>query len=178
MPFIDVVFLVIIFGFALFGLWFGLVHTIGSLLGTILGAYLASRWYEPLSNIVIDITGWNDNLARVLMFVLSFLIINRLVGFAFWIIDKVLGVFTHMPFIRSIDRILGLFVGFFEGLLTLGLIIFFIERFPLFPPFMEHLADSKIAPYTAAFADYLMPLLPDALRLLKSSVDYVEHMVR
>ncbi|MEK7084742.1 MAG: CvpA family protein [Patescibacteria group bacterium] len=178
MPFIDVVFFVIIFGFALFGLWFGLVHTIGSLLGTIAGAYLASRWYEPFADILIGITGWNENLARVIMFVVAFLIINRLVGFAFWMVDKVLGVFTHMPFIRSIDRFLGLFVGFFEGLLTLGLVIFFIERFPIFPSFMERLADSKIAPYASAFANYLMPLLPDALRVLRSSVDYVENIVR
>lgn len=178
MPFIDVVLLVIIFGFALFGLWFGLVHTVGSLMGTIAGAYLASRWYEPFANMVIDITGWDVNLSRVLVFILAFLIINRLVGFAFWIVDKVLSVFTHMPFIRSIDRLLGLFVGIFEGLLTVGLIIYFIERFPLAAPFMERLADSRVAPYTASFAEYLLPLLPDALRALRSSVDYVEHIIR
>ncbi len=177
MHIIDFIFLLIIVGFGMFGLWFGLVHTLGSLLGTLLGAYLASRYYEPLANWLVALTGWEDNIARVVMFIISFIIINRLVGFIFWVIDKSTSIITSLPFINGINRMLGGVLGAFEGAITLGLILYFIERFPLSAPFMDRLADSTIAPSLIAMASILLPLLPDALRLVEETVDFVEGRV-
>jgi len=178
MSLIDIILIIIIAGFGMFGFWFGLIHTLGSLIGTIAGAYLASRYYEPMADWLTGATGWGENFSRVFMFIIAFIIINRLVGFAFWIVDKVTSIFTGLPFIKGINRLLGLIFGLFEGVLTIGLIIYFIERFPLGSWFMEHLADSTIAPFTTALATVLIPLLPDALRILRSTVDYVEGAVR
>ena len=47
MGFIDIVLIVIVGAFVLFGLFFGLVHTLGSLLGTIVGIIFASRLVDP-----------------------------------------------------------------------------------------------------------------------------------
>ncbi len=174
---IDFVFLLIIVGFGMFGLWFGLVHTLGSLLGTLLGAYLASRYYEPLASWLVVLTGWEDNIARVVMFVISFIVINRLVGFIFWIIDKSTSIITSLPFINGINRILGGALGLFEGAITLGLILYFIELFPLSAVFMGYLADSTLAPTLIGMAGILIPLLPDALRLVEETVDFVEDRV-
>jgi len=177
MSFFDIVLLIIISGFALFGVWFGFVHTLGSLLGTIFGALIASRYYEPMADWLIRITGWEENTARVIMFVIAFIAINRLVGFAFWIVDKVLSIFTRLPFIRSLNHILGLITGFLEGVITIGLIIYFIERFPLSGKVMGYIATSIVAPYTTKTASVLLPLLPEALKLLQSTVDYVRNIV-
>lgn len=174
MQLLDIILLVIIGGFAMFGFWFGFFHTLGSLLGTILGAYLASRYYEPMANWLIGITGWNHNISRVLMFIIAFVIINRLVGFVFWIIDKLTSIVTRLPFINSINRFVGLALGAFEGMLTLGLIVYFIERFPLSERIMQMIAHSEVAAFVSRLAHLLIPLLPDALRLLQSTVDYVE----
>lgn len=173
MEWIDIALLVVIGGFGLFGLWFGFIHTLGSLVGTVIGAYLASRWYEPMAEWLIGITGWQTNTARVVMFMIAFVIINRLVGFGFWIVDKMLAIVLRLPFINSINRFLGLLLGVAEGMITIGLIIFFIERFPLSQGFMTTLAASAMAPGLSALAAILWPLLPDALRLLESTVEYV-----
>ena len=61
----DIILLIIIAGFAMFGFWFGLIHTLGSLLGTVFGAYLASRYYEPMADWLINITGWGENISKV-----------------------------------------------------------------------------------------------------------------
>ncbi len=177
MSWFDIILLIIIGGFALFGFWFGFVHTLGSLLGTVFGVYLASRFYEPLAEWLMRVTGWGDNLARVIMFILAFVIINRLVGFAFWIIDKVLSIITRLPFLNSINHLLGLALGLFEGLITVGISIYFIERFPLSERVMEWIAHSTVAPYTTQVAAVLIPLLPLAIKLLRSSVDYVSEQV-
>lgn len=173
MALFDIILLIIIGGFAMFGLWFGLVHTLGSLVGTILGAYIASRYYEQAAEILINITGWEANISRVIMFIIAFVVINRLVGLAFWFVDKILSVITKLPFVNSLNRFLGIILGLVEGILTIGLIIFFVERFPLSERFMGWVAASPIAEFTSNFANVLIPLLPDALKLLSSTVDYV-----
>lgn len=177
MPFIDIVLLVIISAFAIAGLAFGLVHTLGSLLGTIFGAYIASRYYDVFANWIIHFTGWNSNVTRVIVFIFAFLIITRLVGLVFWFLEKIFKIVTFLPFIKSIDRLLGLLFGVLEGVISIGLVIYFIERVPLSTSFMQHLADSQVAPYTTSIARILLPLLPDAFRLLKSTVDYITHVV-
>ena len=175
---IDVCIVIILGGFVLFGVWFGLIHTLGSLVGTVFGVFLASRWYAALAALLIRITGWDENISRVVMFVLAFLIINRLVGFAFWMADKLLQIFTRMPFLRSLDRLLGATFGLVEGLFTVGMIVFFIERVPLTDRFMYYLAQSNLAPITTKVVAVLLPFVPDALKTIQSTIDYVEHIVR
>ena len=178
MPLVDIILLVLIGSFALAGLWFGFVHTLGSLVGTLVGAYLASRYYEPLADWLITWTGWSPNAARVVMFIVAFIIINRLVGLVFWIIDKVLSIVTRLPFISSINRLLGFILGIAEGVITVGLVIFFIERIPLSNHIMGYIAVSKVAPMVAGVAAILWPLLPEAFRMLQSTVDFVEGKVK
>lgn len=178
MQLVDFILLLIIASFGLFGLWFGLIHTLGSLIGTIFGAFLASRFYEPFADLLIRWTGWEPNMSRLIVFIIAFVIINRLVGFGFWILDKVLSIVTRLPFINSINRFLGFVFGVLEGIVTLGLVIFFIERFPLSEIFMQQLAASAVAPELSRLAAILWPLLPDALRLLHSTVDYVTNAVQ
>ncbi len=175
MTWIDLSFLVIIGAFSLFGFWFGFIHTAGSLMGTLAGAYLASRYYEPMSEWLVHITGWQGNTARVVMFILAFFIISRAVGFLFFIVDKLLSIITRLPFISSINRVLGAALGFLEGILTIGLVLFFVERFPLSEKIMTMLAQSEFAPKFRGVADIFIPLLPDALKLLHSTVDYVQN---
>jgi len=62
-----------------------------------------------------------------------------------------------------------------EGLLTIGLAIYFIERVPLSTEIMQMIANSKVAAQASRTANVFIPLLPDALNLLKSTVDFVQH---
>ena len=171
MSIFDLVILIIISGFALFGLWFCLVHTLGSLIGTAFGVYLASRFYEPVAGWIINFTGWGQNYIKVIVFVVTFLLITRLVGFIFWVMEKFLTIFTRMPFIHGLDRIMGAIFGFLEGAIVVGVTLFFISRFPISLPFMEGLAHSQLAPPLVKLASILIPLFPEAIRLLKSTVE-------
>lgn len=170
MSFFDLALAIIIGAFGLFGLWFGLIHTLGSLVGTILGVYLASRYYTILADWLVGITGWTGNFPRVIMFIVAFIIINRLVGLLFWFIDRTLSIVTRLPFVNSLNRLLGLAFGLFEGVLVLGIAFYFINKFPLSQHFMDMVAASTIAPFTVAAASVLWPFIPEALRVLKTSL--------
>lgn len=170
MSFFDIVLLIIIGGFALFGLWFGLVHTLGSLIGTVLGVYLAARFYAPVAAWLMHITGWNGNFAKVLVFILAFIIIDRLVGLAFYFVDKFFSIFTHLPFLHSIDRLLGLVFGVLEGAIVLGISFYFINKFPLSPNFMAQFAASKVAPTCISVAAVLWPFIPQAIKIIQDTI--------
>ena len=171
MSIFDIVLLVIISAFALFGLWFGLVHTLGSLIGTAFGVYLASRYYEPIAGWIINFSGWSQNYIKVIVFIVTFLLITRLVGFVFWVMEKFLTIFTRMPFIHGLDRIMGAIFGFLEGAVVVGVCLFFISRFPISLLFMDGLAHSQLAPPLVKLASILIPLFPEALRMLRSTVE-------
>jgi len=122
----DLVLLVIISGFGLFGLWFGLAESIVSLVGTVVGIYFAARYYEPAANWIQGYTGWGGNFSKVLIFILSFIIITRVIGVIFWILKRFLRILTRAPFIHMLDRMLGLIFGLVEGSFVVGISLFFI----------------------------------------------------
>jgi len=171
MPFIDIILIIILIGFGLFGLWFGLIYTLTSLVGMIAGLYLASRYYMIAADWLIKYTGWSGNFSRILAFIIAFVLINRLVNLAFWLLNKILKIVTGLPFIRGLDRLLGLLFGLAEGVLVLGAIIFFIARFPVGQTFMDALGKSTLAPQLTKPVAMLLPLLPEALKAIKSTIN-------
>jgi membrane protein required for colicin V production len=171
----DIVIIGIIAVFGLIGLWFGIVHTLGSLIGTVAGVYLASRYYAILADWLIKITGWGGNFPKVVAFIVAFIIIDRLVGLVFWLLDKFLSIFTRLPFIRGINRLLGLAFGLAEGVIVVGMTFYFMNYFPLSGQFMNMAVNSKIVPYTLKVASILWPLLPKALTILQNTVGQALH---
>ena len=163
MPVGDIVIVVVIALFAISGFKSGLIKTLGSLLGTVLGVFVAGHYYAPLTEVLIKFTGWSPNFVRIVVFLLLFIISNRLIGLLFWFINKVTGLITRLPFLSTVDHILGALVGVVEGTLIVGIAIFFITLYPPSPSFMTKLCESKLAPKTVSAASFLWPLLPKEL---------------
>jgi len=165
----DVILLIILGGFMLFGLWFGFIHTLGSIIGTFAGAFLAGVWFDLLGGWLEKIFG-NPNLMKIFAFIFIFLIINRLVGFGFYVLDKIFNFFTVIPFLKTINRLLGMVLGFFEGLLVVGLSLFVIARFPISDWFTSVLQASALAPWFIATSKILQLMLPELLKQIHSVI--------
>jgi len=163
MAIIDFILLLVLFGFALFGLWFGLIHTLGSLLGTILGVYLSSRWYDGAAVWAQGKFAGDLNVWKVIVFILLFILINRLVGLLFHIVEKMFDIFTKLPFLKSINKLAGAILGLLEGAVVLGGVIFIAHRFP-FGLEEKLFAASQIKNYFLGVFNVLMPLVPEVLK--------------
>lgn len=159
----DLIVVVLLGGFVLFGLWFGFVHTLGALAGTVLGAFLAGAFYDPVASFLSGRLGWDLNLMRVVSFLVLFVLINRLIGLGFYVVEKVFRFISILPFVRTIDHILGMILGFFEGVLVIGLTLIVAERFP-FGSLVSMIASSAVAAWLMKTASILLPLLPAALK--------------
>jgi len=153
----------------MFGLWFGLIHTLGSVVGTFGGAFFAGLGYDALANWLTQVFG-NPNLMKIFAFIFIFIIFNRLIGFGFYVLDKIFNFLTFVPFLKTINRLLGGVLGFFEGILVIGLSLFIISRFPVSDWFTQVLQVSSLAPWFIAVSVILQLMLPELLRQLKSVI--------
>ena len=163
MLWIDILILVVIGFFAIYGFKVGFVKALVSFFGIILASFLASEFYMPVSSWLIDKTGWGENFSRVLVFILILILITRLVDFIFWIIAKIFHIVTWIPFTNSINKFLGLFFGLIEGFVVISLIIFFIEKFPLAESVMNFFDASLLAPFLSWVASLLIQFIPGGL---------------
>jgi uncharacterized membrane protein required for colicin V production len=168
--FYDIIILIIIGGFGFVGYYFGFVSTLGSILGSVLGIYLSTRYYEGLAQWLMKITGWTGNFPIVVSLIILFLVFNRLLGFIFWLSENALKLVTELPIIFRLNKILGFILGLFEGVLVIGVIVFFINKFPLGWLFMDQLARSRLALYSLGIASFLWPLVPNAINEIQDSI--------
>lgn len=167
MSFIDIVLLILLGGFILFGFWFGVIHTLGALVGTIAGAYIASHYFSLVAIFIQDKIGGNLPVLKIITFILIFTVVNRLVGLLFYLAEKVFNVLAIIPFLKTINRLAGAVLGFIEGALVIGLILHVAGAIPLSSWFAGRVLEpSSVARYLLGVARVLAPLLPEALRIL------------
>lgn len=153
----DLILILVLFAFALFGFWFGLIHALGALVGTLVGAVVASRYY----------TIWSaSNLTKVITFVILFTIASRLTGLVFLGIEKVFNLAKLIPGISMVNRLTGGFFGLLEGAIVLGAVLYFGQRLP-FPPFLELINASDLAKLLIKVGGIVVPLFPEVLRQAK-----------
>ncbi|TAL20546.1 CvpA family protein [Patescibacteria group bacterium] len=160
---LDFILLVLLAGFVLFGLWFGFVHSLGALLGTIVGAMVAGRLYEPVAAWTQGIIPWDQNILRVVAFLILFVVINRLVGLVFYVIERVFKFLSIIPFLSTIDHILGAVLGFIEGVIVLGLTLYVANKFPV-GPLAAMINASGAAHWLMSAVAALVPLLPKTVQ--------------
>ncbi|MEA3249475.1 MAG: CvpA family protein [Patescibacteria group bacterium] len=168
MTIIDVTLLIALGGFVLAGLWFGIIHMIGSVVGLVLGAFLAGRFYGQVADLLIPFVGGNENLAKIIAFIALFVLVTRLVGLAFHVVEKIFKFIAVLPFLKTFNRLLGAALGLLEGTLVIGLVVYFAGKFPISSVFAALLADSQVARALNSVGKLLAPLLPAAVRIMRS----------
>lgn len=155
----DLILLVVLGLFTLAGLYFGLFHTLGSLVGAVFSIF-ATGYAMPYVSSWLSAWIPLSPPFTVVLFVVLFLIISRLVGFVFWILDETLGIVTRLPFLSSVNHLLGGVFGFVEGVIALGVLIYVINTYIPSGAFLSAIAASPIAGWIVALTGWLTPLLP------------------
>ena len=74
---------------------------------------------------------------------------------------------------KSLNHLAGLVFGIFEGAVIVGVSLYFIARFPLSSTFMSAFEASQVAPYLVKPVKIFMPLIPEAIKYLQSTVNTI-----
>ena len=164
---VDVILVVIIALFVLFGFLFGLVHTLGSLVGTILGTVLASRLIEPAFEKFGSFLG-GGAIAKIVLFIVIFILISRVIGLLFWVVEKVLGIFAMVPFAKTFNHLLGAIFGFVEGVIVVGVVLFFALQYLPNDAVRAALEQSNVATYLLAITAAIQVMYPEAAKTISS----------
>ncbi len=168
MSIFDIVLLLILAGFTFYGLFFGLIRTIGSLLSVVIAVWLTTKYYLAVFLWLKDLSFGYEHLGKAIVFILLFILINRSVNLFFVILDKSFDFISFFPFLKTINRLAGAFLGFLTGALVLGFLFKAIVAQPLLVKiFSRFLATSKIVPFLLTFNTRLIMLIPNGFGRLK-----------
>jgi len=121
---VDLFIAIIIFAFLFYGFFFGFVHTLITLIGAIAGIYVASHIVDPVQNFLSFIFG-TGLIGKVILFIIIYILIVKLLGVIFWIVEKVWQVMKWVPLTGTIDRLLGMALGLIEGIIVVAAIIYY-----------------------------------------------------
>jgi len=167
MTLLDIILLIILFIFFASGLWFGLIHTLGALLGLVGGIFAARFFYNDLAPVITPYCLGNTFLAQIASFIIIFILLKFLISIIFDIINKFFNILAIIPFLKTINRLAGGIFNLLEGALICGIILFLASRFPIIPLVEKILAESQVAQILIKIGGILAPLLPEAFKLLK-----------
>lgn len=171
MTIFDVALIIILAGFAFYGLFFGFIRTLGALAGTVAGAWVAMKYHLLVFSWLQGLFFGLDNFGRVIVFILLFGLVHRLAVALFCLLDKAFDIISIIPFLKTINRLLGAFLGFILGSFVIGLIIYAGLSYPYIPGFfVSWINKSQVVPFLMKFVKILLPILPTLLEKLKNLV--------
>ncbi len=163
MPTFDLVLIILFLYFVFSGFWFGLIHTVGVILGVVVGVLAAGNFYESVATF-LQFLFFKAGVAHVVAFILIFVVVNQLVGFIFQRIDKGFKLVSIIPFLGPINRLAGAVLGIVAGFLILGTILTVAKAYPFSDSFSHSLETSQIAHLLIGGAAILTALLPEHLK--------------
>lgn len=169
---LDYILLAVLVYFTFWGFKQGLIRAVGSFIGLIVAVLVTSRYFEYAAGRFAPYVGLenNQNLARIIAFVLLLVIVNRLVIFIVGVIHRVYVGIAVIPGMKLSNRLLGAVLGLIEGATILGLVIYFAARFPFGDFVQGMLSSSRIAPIVLSVSAMVQPLLPEAIRQIKGLI--------
>ncbi len=166
MSLFDLILLLLLFGFVWFGFWNGLIRTLGGIVGLVLAIFVAGQWYETVALKLLPFLSDNLNLARLLSFILIFIITQFIIICLLKVVNKIF----NLPVLKILNRLTGAIFGLIEGGLILGLILYFSTKLTLIPNLTESLNSSNIAPTLISFGKILQPFIPQVLKQIQSLI--------
>lgn len=163
MTFLDLILCLCVFAFVLAGLWFGLVHTLGALVGLVVSVLVAGHYAAAG-------TFGTSNIARLLTFIVITILVNRLIGVVFWIVEKIFKIVSVLPFLKTFNALLGGVLGLGEGIIVVGGALYVAARYPVSSGFASALGASQVGLWLLHAFGLFSPLLPQAIRSIQAVI--------
>jgi len=164
MTILDLILILSVFFFVLLGLWWGFIHALGGVVGTIFGVLVAGH-YAARGALFGE-----SGLGRIITFLLLMIVVNRLIGLVFWVIEKLFKIVAIIPGLKTVEKLAGGALGFIEGVIVVGGALYQAARYPVGEAFSNALAASNLGQWLVGAFGLFAPLMPEIIRNLKSVI--------
>ncbi len=138
---IDVIIALILLIAVIKGIRAGLIRSLFSIAGLIIGLMAAKAYYVQLSSMLPD-SNW---LPTVAADTFSFLAIFVFTAALIHYLGSYISCSLLSCSLKNTDRFLGSFVGLIVGIVLVGALLMMLTAFPLFDNFPEHIEESYMA---------------------------------
>jgi len=139
---VDIIILCVLAAFLLKGVLRGLLKEVCSLLGLLVGGFLAFRYQGPLAEVLLESWGWPSSLGLVAAFLALFLASIVFFGLLGYLLSR----FVKLVLLGGVNRITGGFFGLLQGVLLLALVLFAVSLRQLPKGMSVYVQDSQLAP--------------------------------
>ena len=172
MQIFDLILIIILFAFVFYDFFVGFIIALGSVIGVVIGSWVAGRYYLLVYNYLQPYVGKFEisTIVKAISFILIFILVNRLCGLLFYLLDKIFNFIAIIPFLKTFNRLFGAILGFIEGSLIIGLSLYVVSRYSLGFWFDKLLSQSEYAPSFIRMIDVLKPFLPEVLKQAHSII--------
>jgi len=160
---IDILIVVVVALFVWKGIRFGLIESIGGIVGLFIGAYMAGRYFEQVAETLESFLFHSTSFAKIIAFILVFILVNRAVALIFWIVDKAFGLIAIIPFLKTFNHLLGGLFGLLEGLLFIAIIVFFLAKAPFGSSLATNVEKSRFAGFVKTASVIVKPFMPASI---------------
>jgi len=166
---IDIILLILLFGFFIRGWQVGLIRMSAGLIGILAGIFLAGHFYTLLAGWLIQATYFQQhiNLANFLAMLIIFLLVNGLIGVGAYFIDRIFHIFSFIPFLKTFNKLAGAILGLIGGAFVFGWLILILSKFPLAAFINHYLKHSQVVPYLTYVSNFIISLWPSAIERIK-----------
>lgn len=147
--------ILLILGF-LSGLWVGFIHKVGSLLGTILGIIIGSRYYDS-----IDMLFGGGPGGKIIAFMALLTLTSFVVGIIFRIINRIFHLIAIIPGLKSFNRLLGGLMALLQRIIIFSIVFYYLQGLTNIETVAKFLEGSKIVPIFISLGEIIAPLLPE-----------------
>ncbi|GAB4170863.1 MAG: CvpA family protein [Geothermobacteraceae bacterium] len=127
MNLVDIFILAVLVLFVIKGAVRGLLKEVCSLLGLVLGGFLAFRYQGPLAEVLMEGLGWPTQVCVVIAFLLLFFSCVALFAAVGFLLSR----FVKVLFLGGLNRVSGALFGLLQGVLLLAIVMFAISLRPL-----------------------------------------------
>lgn len=165
--FFEIILIIVIAYFTFAGFKSGFIRTVGGIIGLLVGVFFASRYYDILAVAWSWLFFGSSTVAKVVLFILIFILIDRLFKLVVYFLDKLFNLLKFIPFTKFINKLAGGIFGLIEGLLIVGLFLYIAVRFPISKSLINAIKDSEMAGQLLNFVNILTPLIADTLEKIK-----------
>jgi membrane protein required for colicin V production len=154
--FLDIVIVIIIAAFSIYGLIRGFVKEIVSIIAIVLGLYSALHWYEEAARYLAGFK--NQNLQNILGFIIVFIGVSLILG----LLGKLVSLALRGIELGCIGHLLGLVFGFAKGVIVVCVILLVLVSF--LPPSNKVLAKSQLTPAVISLTKSIAAFSPSGLK--------------
>jgi uncharacterized membrane protein required for colicin V production len=161
------------------------VRTILSLVAVAVGIVLAHLYAPQVAQWLAKYIPWTGAMLQNIAFFVVLGVVERVLNFIFWILDKTVGFMWRLPFINSLNRLLGMVFGLVEGVVVIGVVLAYLIAHPTGAWIVGQLGTSTIVPILAPVGALLLPgvsgiteMLNNLQPELKQQIeDQIQHQV-